>query len=106
RLNLRARSASIQEPIHRGLVAEDVHCTSDEASARVARATIGAPRSSPNPAGRTPEVRYALDRHAGKIPLPGHRFRKSLPDTAPDGPALFARKGPHCVAQREGQLRM
>ena len=66
--------ASIQEPIHRELVAEDVHGGVEE-TARGRRATIAAPRVFPNPGGQLAEALFAIDKPAGQIPLLGHRVR-------------------------------
>ena len=67
--------ASIQEPIHRELVAEDVHGGIEEKTACGRPATIAALRVFPNPGGRLLEALFAIDKLAGQIPFPGHRVR-------------------------------
>src|SRR5438046_9100383 len=67
--------ASIQEPIHRELVAEGVHGGVDEKTARGRQATIAAPRVFPTPGGQLPEALFASDKPAGTIPLLAHRVR-------------------------------
>jgi hypothetical protein len=67
--------ASIQEPIHRELVAEGVHGGVEEKTVCGRRATIAAPRVFPNPGGQLPEALFAIDKPAGQIPLLAHRVR-------------------------------
>src|SRR6476659_223095 len=69
-------------------------------------AIAGVRRAFPSQAGRLPEVAFALDRRAGKIPLPTQRPRQSVRDRARGEPAQSVPRRLHSVARRLVRLQM
>jgi hypothetical protein len=97
-----SREPTDNEPV--GL-AEDA-CAGGKDCKTAGAGVSGAPPASPNPAGRSLEVAFAIDRRAEKVPSLVRRFRQSVPDTVQTARGLSAPRQSHCVALREELSQM
>lgn len=99
-----SREPTDHEPV--GLAEDACAGGKDCKTAGAGRAVSGAPPAFPNPAGRSLEVAFAIDRRAGKVPSLVRRFRQSVPDTVHTARGLSAPRQSHCVALWEELFQM
>jgi hypothetical protein len=72
----------------------------DHKTAGAGQAITAAQPVFPSLTGQSPEVLFAIDRRAGKVPSMDRRFRQSVRDTAHTARGLSAQTQLHCAARR------